>query len=60
MPSYNFYCEHCKSSCTEYLSILRRNDEKLCPMCQKEMKRLIGKGLMFNLKGNGFYKSGKQ
>lgn len=60
MPTYEFHCEYCKTHSTEVLSIKRRNDEKICRVCEKPMTRLVGTGANINLKGDGWFKKGWQ
>lgn len=54
MPTYDYECLKC-GHIFEYFQNI--NDEVLseCPVCGKEIKRLIGAGLGIIFKGSGFY-----
>ena len=54
MPTYDYECQNCGHLFEYFQSI---NDEALkeCPVCGKEVKRLIAGGLGVIFKGSGFY-----
>ncbi len=54
MPTYDYECRKC-GHIFEYFQNI--NDEPLteCPVCGREVKRLIAGGLGIIFKGSGFY-----
>ena len=56
MPTYEYQCQTCGHRFEVFQSI---NDVLLekCPRCNKPIKRLIGPGMGFILKGSGIYPS---
>lgn len=54
MPTYDYECKSCGHTFEMFQSM---SDEpiKTCPLCKKEVRRLIGGGLGVIFKGNGFY-----
>ena len=59
MPVYEYICK-CGYTVTYYLTMGNRNREFDCPVCGKSLTKLIGKGSIFNLKGEGYFKKGIQ
>jgi len=57
MPTYCYVCE-CGYRKEDYLPIGQRDNTQTCPICHKQLVRLVGEGNSFNLNGKGFYKSG--
>jgi putative FmdB family regulatory protein len=58
MPTYNYQCENCKH---EVEVVQKMSDPPLtsCPECKKEeLKKVIKSTGGFQLKGNGWFKSG--
>lgn len=61
MPIYEYYCEKCKHTFEEYLSISNRDNpiEEPCPKCdEKNVKRGISEttmGVDMNLKPPGWF-----
>lgn len=58
MPIYVFECESCQFT-KEELVKLSESPVFKCEKCDKEMVKVISGGAMFDLKGDGFYKGGK-
>jgi putative FmdB family regulatory protein len=57
MPFYDYECENkdCKHTFEEFQSIVA-SKLKTCPKCKKDtLVRLIGGGVGFILKGDGFF-----
>ena len=56
MPTYEYQCDSCSHAFEQYQSI---KDEpiKVCPVCQKPVRRLIGSGGGILFKGSGFYQT---
>jgi putative FmdB family regulatory protein len=60
LPNYRYSCQNCGLEKEEYLPITQRNKVQACPTCGTSMVKLVGTGMTFNLKGNGFYHTGWQ
>jgi putative FmdB family regulatory protein len=56
MITYEYFCK----SCGHFEFDQKITDEALskCPKCNDEVKRLISKGIGFQLVGSGWFKSG--
>jgi putative FmdB family regulatory protein len=54
MPTYEYRCKRCGHHFEKFQSI-RDHPEKICPLCQGEVERLIGIGGGIIFKGSGFY-----
>lgn len=56
MPNYDYVCLVCNHRFEQFQKM---TDEPLkeCPVCQGELKRLIGSGLAPIFKGGGFYQT---
>jgi len=54
MPTYEYECKHCKKNFDVFQKITDKALEK-CPKCGKKVRRIIGGGTGFILKGSGFY-----
>ena len=54
MPTYEYECENCKKTFDVFQSITAE-PLKMCPECNGEVRRLIGKGAAIIFKGSGFY-----
>ncbi|KPL04292.1 MAG: FmdB family transcriptional regulator [candidate division Zixibacteria bacterium SM23_73_2] len=54
MPTYEYRCKKCGHRFERFQNI---TDEplKACPLCSKEVERLIGCGAGIIFKGSGFY-----
>ena len=60
MPIYPYHCDNCNFYQTYYLHMGARNTKIKCPKCGKQLKKFIGNGSCFNLKGEGFFRKGIQ
>ena len=54
MPTYDYECQEC-GHIFEYFQGINDEPLKECPVCGKEVKRLIAGGLGVIFKGSGFY-----
>jgi len=54
MPTYEYYCEHCKGKFDKFQSITAA-PLKRCPTCKHKVRRLPGTGGGIIFKGKGFY-----
>ena len=61
MPTYEYECKSCRHR-FEVFQSMKDEPLKVCPKCNKELRRLINGGTGIIFRGNGFYvtdKSGK-
>ena len=54
MPTYEYYCEHCRHKFEKFQSITAE-PLKRCPACRHKIRRLPGTGGGIIFKGKGFY-----
>lgn len=54
MPTYDYKCLKCNKR-FEFFQSMKDEPLKNCPVCNGEVKRLIGSGAGAIFKGNGFY-----
>ncbi len=54
MPTYEYRCKKCDHRFEKFQSI-KDKPEKVCPVCEGEVERLIGSGGGIIFKGSGFY-----
>ena len=54
MPTYEYRCKKCGHRFDKFQNI-KDLPEKVCPLCQGEVERLIGSGGGIIFKGSGFY-----
>lgn len=62
MPLYVYKCSKCAVGEELICSVSDRDKEREClanPSCDGKLLRQVTGGAMFDLKGSGFYKSGK-
>ncbi|PIE33544.1 FmdB family transcriptional regulator [candidate division KSB3 bacterium] len=52
MPTYEYQCTSC-GHLFELFQMMTDEPIKLCPECQHEVRRLLGKGAGFIMKGGG-------
>ena len=57
---YEYVCEHCNHKCEMRVSMKEKDNDCFCEQCSNKLIRLISKDVLFNLKGEGFYKAGMQ
>ncbi len=56
MPTYDYKCLDCGHS-FEHFQRITEESLKVCPICNGNLKRLIGAGLGPIFKGTGFYQT---
>lgn len=56
MPTYDYKCTFCHHS-FELFQSMSEERVKYCPVCNGEVKRLIGTGAGTIFKGKGFYQT---
>ncbi len=56
MPTYDYKCLDCGHS-FEHFQRITEEPLKVCPICNGNLKRLIGAGLGPIFKGTGFYQT---
>lgn len=56
MPTYEYECQTCAHTFEQFQS-MRAEPLKACPVCQGDLKRLIGTGGGILFKGSGFYQT---
>ena len=54
MPTYEYECEKCGYTFEKSQS-MHDDPFKICPKCNGNVRRLIGKGVGLIFKGSGFY-----
>jgi putative FmdB family regulatory protein len=58
MPTYGYECKTCKHTFDAFQSITEE-PLKICPECNKELRRLINGGTGVIFKGGGYYVTDK-
>lgn len=58
MPIYEYFCKKCKTN-IDLLSSVELRDKQKCEECGKTLTQIISGGAMFDLRGDGYYKGGK-
>ena len=58
MPTYGYECKSCNHS-FDYFQSMTDEPLKICPKCNKELRRLITGGTGVIFKGGGFYVTDK-
>jgi len=56
LPTYEYKCLKCNHT-FEYFQSMKDEPLKICPVCNGELKRLIGAGAGPIFKGSGFYQT---
>ena len=54
MPTYEYKCTACEDS-FEALQNISDDPLTTCPGCKGNIRRIIGKNILVNFKGSGFY-----
>ncbi len=54
MPTYDYFCEHCKST-FEFFQSMSDLPLEECPECENKVRRLVSGGTGLIFKGSGFY-----
>ncbi len=54
MPTYEYVCGHCGHNFEAFQKMTDKPLES-CPLCSKNVRRLIGSGAGIIFKGSGFY-----
>jgi len=58
-PTYRYECSNCEHKELKHLPITQAPKLMICPQCnQHTLHKLVGTGILFDLKGEGFYKNG--
>jgi len=55
MPLYEYICDNCKNTTDELISVSDSDKEVKCKKCDSVMRKLVGSGIGFMFKGDGFY-----
>lgn len=56
MPTYDYECTACSHQ-FEFFQSITAKPLKKCPVCGRNVRRLIGKGAGIIFKGSGFYET---